>query len=233
MDDDDRTCRICYDTTDDWTNRLVDACGCKGSMRWIHVACVKSGLLHGHTTCRACGTEYTAYGLTKTRIADMQRRLNEATKAAGGMFRYDESKFRHAGQYVSSRKPTIESAVLVLEDDRFRRAFESAVKSFLAGPAPRKPKAMPKSVPILRPRSKSDDIRITLKQPDGTSSIIFVQPTEAIDVLWTTYADETGISAFQLRFVSNGCPLGFGSGRTFADERIGADAVVHVLYNLL
>ncbi len=142
-------------------------------------------------------------------------------------FQIEDTKSQHVGQYVSGSRPTIESAILVLEDVLFRRALAAAVKSFLAGPAPPRPS---KPIPVVRPQAKPDDIRIILRRLDGATAIVYVQPNEPIDDIRKLVSEQSGISVPQLRFVYKGSPLSYG--RTFAQENIGADAIIHVILQI-
>lgn len=55
-----KECRICLDSCEEGENKLLNVCGCKGSMKYTHRDCVRMWINEkkGNITCEICKTVY-------------------------------------------------------------------------------------------------------------------------------------------------------------------------------
>ena len=55
-----KECRVCLDSCEEGENKLLNICGCKGSVKYIHRDCVKRWIKErkGNITCELCKTKY-------------------------------------------------------------------------------------------------------------------------------------------------------------------------------
>jgi len=158
--------------------------------------------------------------MTRTRIAAMKERIL-TIKPRAEPYRFDETKFKHAGQYVSHNPPTFLSAIKVLEDDVFRRALQSTVKSYLA-----KPMQETKSCAL----PVAGFIRILFKRLDGERKTIYVSPKQKVGEFRASLAERNGFCSHEIRIVFQGSLI--NDAHSFEQSHITDNSIIHWILNV-